>query len=122
MKLGLLLAPFVLLLAACGSSGSSSAPSGSAAGTSSGAPAATTAAAAARPKGEHSVTCKFCLGADGTSQDCGISCKVDKDEECCAKWAEKTKAICAKIPKAKCQEICEKDENPTACEIAKTMK
>lgn len=64
----------------------------------------------------------FCLGADGTSQDCGIACKVDKDEACCAKWAEKTKAICAKITKAECQEICDKDQNPTACDIAKTMK
>ena len=122
MKLAHILAPAFLLIAACGSSGSGSAPSGSAAGATSGAPAATTAAAAAKPKGEHSVTCKFCLGADGTSQDCGISCKTDKDPECCAKWAEKTKAICAKITKAQCQEICEKDENPTACEIAKTMK
>ncbi|MBK8256182.1 MAG: hypothetical protein IPK82_26370 [Polyangiaceae bacterium] len=64
----------------------------------------------------------FCLGADGTSQDCGIACKVEKHEQACAKWAEKTKAICAKITKDQCQEICVKDENPTACEIAKTMK
>jgi hypothetical protein len=64
----------------------------------------------------------FCLGADGTSQDCAIACNVDKDEACCAKWAQKTKDLCAKLPKAKCQEICEKDQNPTACAIAKTMK
>ena len=46
----------------------------------------------------------------------------DKDPETCAKWAEKTKAICGKISKADCQDICVKDENPTACDIAKTMK
>lgn len=72
--------------------------------------------------GGKSAAVGFCLGADGTSQDCGIACKVDKDEKSCAKWAEKTKELCAKLTKDKCQEICTKDENPTACEIVKTMK
>lgn len=74
------------------------------------------------PKDQKSITAKFCLGPDGNSQDCAISCKVDRDKETCALWAEKTKAICGKISKKECQDICEKDENPTACEIAKTMK
>jgi hypothetical protein len=73
-------------------------------------------------KGEKSAAAKFCMGSDGTSQDCGISCKIDKDEDSCARWAEKTRGICAKISKAECQEICVKDENPTACELVKTMK
>jgi len=34
---------------------------------------------------------KFCMGDDGTAQDCGICCKVDKAEECCEK-AKKLKA------------------------------
>lgn len=123
MKLASLLVPAFFLIVGCGSSGSGSAPAGSGAPATSGAPAATAAATStAKPSGGKSVACKFCLGPDGTSQDCGISCKTDKDPECCAKWAEKTKDICAKITKAQCQEICDKDENPTACEIAKTMK
>ncbi len=84
--------------------------------------ATATASAKAEAPREKSITAKFCLGADGTSQDCGISCKVDKDPETCAKWAEKTKAICAKITKAQCQDICVKDENPVACDLAKAMK
>lgn len=64
----------------------------------------------------------FCLGQDGTSQDCGIACQVTKDTRACAKWADQTRAICAKVSKADCQEICEKDQNPTACDLAKTMK
>lgn len=74
------------------------------------------------PADEKSAAAKFCLGADGTSQDCAISCKVDRDRETCAKWEEKTRALCPKIGKQKCQEICEKDENPVACDIVKTMK
>lgn len=72
--------------------------------------------------GGKSAAVGFCLGPDGTSQDCGIACKIDKDEKSCAKWAEQTKTLCAKLTKEKCQEICTADENPTACEIAKTMK
>lgn len=72
-------------------------------------------------KSESAAT-KFCLGADGTSQDCGIACKVDKGKEVCDKWAKQTKDLCPKLTKAQCQEICVKDENPTACELAKTMK
>jgi hypothetical protein len=104
---------------------------GSADGVASGKPTADstvagTGSAAAKspadaPK-KKSAAVGFCLGADGTSQDCGIACKVDKDPDCCAKWAELTKKICAKISKAECQSICDKDENPTACEIVKTMK
>jgi hypothetical protein len=65
---------------------------------------------------------KFCLSDEGTSQDCGIACNVTKDKRTCDKWATQTKTICGKITKAECQEICEKDKNPTACEIAKTMQ
>ena len=65
---------------------------------------------------------KFCLGADGTSQDCGIGCTTEKNEKACAKWAEKTKEICGKVTKDECQQICEKDENPTACELVKNWK
>lgn len=65
---------------------------------------------------------KFCLGPDGTSQDCGIGCKIEKNEEACAKWAEKTRDICGKITKDECQEICTKDENPTACELVENWK
>jgi len=71
---------------------------------------------------EKSAVVKFCLSAEGTYQDCGIACDVTKDDDSCAKWAEQTTAICAKITKAECQEICTKDKNPTACELAKTMK
>jgi hypothetical protein len=116
------LLPLVILLAGCeakpGPDGAASAkPAGerTAAGT-----AAATATSDA-PKKKSAVV-GFCLGADGNSQDCGIACKVTKDEACCAKWAELTKKVCAKISKAECQSICEKDENPTACDIAKTMK
>ena len=64
----------------------------------------------------------FCLGADGNSQDCGIGCTVEENEKACAKWAEKTKELCGKISKEECQEICTKDENPTACELVKNWK
>jgi predicted transglutaminase-like cysteine proteinase len=70
----------------------------------------------------QSATAKFCLSAEGTSQDCGIACKIEKGKDVCDKWAEKTKALCPKLTKAECQEICVKDENPTACELAKAMK
>ena len=122
MRTTLAACSLVTLLTACGDTtrtSGSAAPSGAPAGSAS--PQATATAKVEGPKAK-STTAKFCLGADGTSQDCGISCKVDKDPDTCAKWAEKTKAICAKIKKAECQEICEKDENPTACELAKAMK
>ena len=64
----------------------------------------------------------FCLGNDGTSQDCGIACKETKDSRSCAKWADLTRKICSKISKEECQDICTKDENPTACDLVKTMK
>lgn len=70
---------------------------------------------------EEDAATKFCLGADGTSQDCAIGCKTAKNKKACDKWAEKTREICPKVGKAACQEICEKDENPTACELAKSM-
>jgi hypothetical protein len=65
---------------------------------------------------------KFCLGADGTSQDCALGCTIEENEKACAKWAEKTKEICGKVSKEECQEICVKDENPTACELVKNWK
>jgi hypothetical protein len=71
---------------------------------------------------KQSAVVTFCLGQDGTSQDCGIACQVTKDQKSCAKWADQTRAICAKVSKADCQEICEKDQNPTACDLVKTMK
>jgi hypothetical protein len=115
-------AAWLLLLAACDNAATESAPAASAkASADSPKPEGSGSEKPAGPK-EKSITAKFCLGDDGTSQDCGISCKVDKDPDTCAKWAEKTKALCAKITKAQCQEICEKDENPTACELAKAMK
>ncbi|HNS98233.1 MAG TPA: hypothetical protein PLJ27_04965 [Polyangiaceae bacterium] len=64
---------------------------------------------------------KFCLGAEGTSQDCAIGCKTAKNKKACDKWAKKTRELCPKVGKEKCQELCEKDENPTACELAKSM-
>ena len=64
----------------------------------------------------------FCLGPDGTSQDCGIACKVVEDKESCDKWADMTLKLCSKITKAQCQEICDKDKNPYACDIAKQMQ
>lgn len=64
---------------------------------------------------------KFCLGADGTSQDCGIGCKIEENEKACAKWEEKTVKICEDAGKEACQEICEADENKYACEKAKSM-
>lgn len=63
----------------------------------------------------------FCLGPDGTSQDCGIGCKVEENEKACEKWKEKTIEICDKAGKDACQEICEADENDYACEKAKSM-
>ena len=71
-------------------------------------------------KGQSTVT-KFCLSAEGTYQDCGIACDVTKDEAACKKWADKTPEICGKISKDECNQICTKDKNPTACEVAKTM-
>lgn len=64
---------------------------------------------------------KFCLSAEGTHQDCGIACTAAKDEESCDKWAKMTRDLCPKLTRAECQEICDQDKNPTACEIAKTM-
>jgi len=69
-------------------------------------------------KGRSAVV-DICLGPDGNSQDCGIACKVTKDKEACAEWEKKTVAICEKISKEECQEICAKDKNPKACELAK---
>lgn len=64
----------------------------------------------------------ICLGNDGNSQDCGIACKVTKDARACAKWADLTRKICGKVTKEECQAICTKDENPTACDLVKSMK
>ncbi|MBW2453728.1 MAG: hypothetical protein JRI68_04425 [Deltaproteobacteria bacterium] len=33
----------------------------------------------------NSAAHKFCMGDDGTSQDCKICCDVDKAQECCDK-------------------------------------
>jgi hypothetical protein len=71
-------------------------------------------------KGESTVT-KFCLSAEGTYQDCGIACDVTKDEDACKKWADQTHAVCGEISKQECNQLCEQDQNQTACEVAKTM-
>lgn len=64
---------------------------------------------------------KMCLSEEGTSQDCGISCGISKNEKACAKWAKMTTELCGKIGKEKCQEICVADKNPTACDLAAKM-
>jgi hypothetical protein len=65
---------------------------------------------------------KFCKGSDGTLQDCAIACKTSKADDVCKLYADKTTALCDKIGKAKCQEICDADKNDHACAKAKTMK
>ena len=75
--------------------------------------------ACSKPHPSRSAVVDICLGPDGNSQDCGIACKVTKDKEACAEWEKKTVAICEKISKEECQEICAKDKNPKACELAK---
>jgi len=64
---------------------------------------------------------KFCLSAEGTSQDCGIACTISKSEEACKKWEKLTVEICDKVGKQQCQEICEADNNEYACTKAKSM-
>lgn len=64
---------------------------------------------------------KMCLSAEGTHQDCGISCSISESKEACAKWETMTKELCDKVGKEKCEEICKADENKYACEKAKTM-
>jgi hypothetical protein len=65
---------------------------------------------------------RMCLSAEGTSQDCGIGCKIEKDKDACQRWEQKTRELCPRLTKAECQDICDKDQNPTACELAKSMK
>ncbi|HEU0031761.1 MAG TPA: hypothetical protein VFQ53_14085 [Kofleriaceae bacterium] len=76
-----------------------------------------------------SVAEKFCLGAEGTYQDCAIACDVTSDEDSCAKWAMLTRQICEREGKQPCQELClhgvsaaSDARNPTACELVKQMK
>jgi hypothetical protein len=64
---------------------------------------------------------KFCLSAEGTSQDCGIACTISKSEEACKKWEKLTIELCDKVGKQQCQEICEADNNEYACTKAKSM-
>jgi hypothetical protein len=64
---------------------------------------------------------KFCLSADGTSQDCGIACTISKSDEACKKWEKLTIELCDKVGKQQCQEICEADNNEFACTKAKSM-
>jgi hypothetical protein len=71
-------------------------------------------------KGQDEAT-KFCLSAEGTSQDCGIACTISKSEEACKKWEKLTIEICDKVGKEQCQEICEADNNEYACTKAKSM-
>jgi hypothetical protein len=71
-------------------------------------------------KGQSTAT-KFCLSAEGTYQDCGIACDVTKDEDACKKWADQTRALCGKISKDECNQLCTKDKNQTACDLAKAM-
>ena len=65
---------------------------------------------------------KFCKGADGTVQDCGIACDTTKKEDVCKLYESKTKELCDKVGKKDCQEICDKDKNEHACAHVKTMK
>jgi hypothetical protein len=64
---------------------------------------------------------KFCLSAEGTSQDCGIACTISKSDEACKKWEQLTIEQCDKLGKQQCQEICEADNNEFACNKAKSM-
>ena len=71
---------------------------------------------------EEPVANKFCKGADGTVQDCGIACDTSKADDVCKLYATKTQALCDKIGKKACQQVCDKDKNQHACAKAKTMK
>jgi hypothetical protein len=116
---------FVLLLAACDSKAASSSSSSTSSASGSSAPTAQDKSIVDKVKDavvEEPVANKFCKGADGTVQDCSIACDTTKAEDVCKLYAEKTRALCDKIGKAKCEKICEGDKNPHACEHAKTMK
>jgi hypothetical protein len=65
---------------------------------------------------------KFCKGADGTVQDCGIACKTTKADDVCKLFEKKTQELCDKVQKPGCQDICDKDKNEHACAYVKTMK
>ncbi len=65
---------------------------------------------------------KFCKGADGTVQDCGIACDTSKEADVCKLYETKTKELCDKVGKADCQEMCDKGKNEHACAHVKTMK
>ncbi len=65
---------------------------------------------------------QFCKGPDGTIQDCGIACDTTKKEDVCKLFASKTKELCDKVGKDKCQDICDKDKNEHACAHVKSMK
>jgi hypothetical protein len=70
------------------------------------------------------VVVEFCLGADGTYQDCGIACDVTKDEASCAKFAELTKKLCDDEGKEACQAACDNsggEKNQTACDLVAKM-
>ena len=64
---------------------------------------------------------KFCLSAEGTHQDCGIACTISKNQDACKKWEQMTIALCDKVGKAQCQEICVADKNEFACSKAASM-
>ena len=64
---------------------------------------------------------KMCLSDEGTNQDCGIACTISENEKACEKWKKMTTELCGKITKEQCQEICDADKNPTACELAAKM-
>lgn len=65
---------------------------------------------------------KFCKGPDGNVQDCAIACDTTKAADVCKLYETKTIALCDKIGKQRCQNICDKDKNVHACAHVKTMK
>ena len=64
---------------------------------------------------------KFCKGADGTVQDCGIACDTTKKEDVCKLYESKTKELCDKVGKKDCQAMCDA-KNEHACAHVKAMK
>jgi hypothetical protein len=85
---------FVLLVTACDSKAASSASpstSSTSSATGSSAPSAQDKSLADKVKDavvEEPIANKFCKGADGTVQDCGIACDTSKAEDVCKLYAD----------------------------------